>query len=296
MVSPLTEYRTVRELGSQSRRKFGRVFLLRHRETHEEVVLKIIPKQGISPETLALMRQETELPQGNAHFVPAFHLDENETRLLTLQRYVPGKNLDEQLAEVPLKQRRAFLAEFLPKLWVSIASLHEAGWLHCDLKPSNILLGNSGENAVYLIDLSLLHKRTNSEKRPVLYTLGYSSPELILHHTRLLGPASDYFSAGMIIYKILTGQLPLLNPNPAITTNLQLAHPLPEHDRLRKKELELLRALTCKPEFPTAPVKLTHAQQQGYLREAIENRISPEEFYRAWKAIPRKRSWKNWFR
>jgi serine/threonine protein kinase len=87
-----------------------------------------------------------------------------------------------------------------------LAALHRAGIQHRDLKPSNILIESEGPLEVVLTDFGSSALATMTLLTQVRTTLAYAAPETL---TGMYSRASDYWSLGIVLIEILTGQNPL---------------------------------------------------------------------------------------
>jgi serine/threonine-protein kinase len=88
-----------------------------------------------------------------------------------------------------------------------LTAVHEAGWLHADLKPSNLMINPDGH--VTIIDFGFARRIPESVSRPreVVGTLDYMAPEWFFANAPL-DARSDLYSLGVIFYEILAGRRP----------------------------------------------------------------------------------------
>src|SRR5262249_3334915 len=89
-----------------------------------------------------------------------------------------------------------------------LSALHGFGKVHRDIKPSNILV--SREARVVLLDFGVVWERGRDEhltdSQQVIGTASYMAPEQAA--SRIVGPAADWYSVGVVLYQALTGRLP----------------------------------------------------------------------------------------
>ena len=271
---PPPGYDLKEELG---RGGMGVVYRAVQLEPGREVALKMIRQAALaSPEDAARFRREAEATArlDDPHIVPVFEVggfDGPDASPFFSMRLVEGTTLDAELRKGPRPPRE--LAATLARVARAVQTAHAAGVLHRDLKPSNILLDAAGRPFVTDFGLAGRVPRPTlptagamGEEQPtltqpgaILGTPAWMSPEQAAGRRDAVGPASDVYSIGAILYAGLTGRPPFTGDTPAATV-LRVLESQPRRPRRLNEEadpdLELI-ALKClqKPQdlrYPTA--------------------------------------------
>ncbi len=135
-------------------------------------------------------------------------------------------------ASLPCDEMR--LRNAARQLAVAIESLHRAGKVHRDVKPTNILVTTQGH--VVLLDFGLItsvdRDANASTQAHVVGTAAYMAPEQAV--SGVVGPAADWYSFGVILYEAMTGRLPHTGSSPLeILMSKQQHAPAPPRARVR---------------------------------------------------------------
>jgi serine/threonine-protein kinase len=184
------------------------------------VALKQVRLEQIGPERLARFRQEAEALARlqHPHIVKVHGYAEREGQPALEMEYVAGGTLEERLGHHALEPGEA--ARLVAILAWAVHAAHEKGIVHRDLKPANVLMddpvagdaGNvlGGFPKVSDFGLAALTDRSSGQTHSgaVLGTPAYMSPEQAAGKTREVGPATDVWALGVILYRCLAGTLP----------------------------------------------------------------------------------------
>jgi serine/threonine-protein kinase len=237
-----------RILRPHARGGLGQVFVARDEELHREVALKeILQQQADHPGHRARFLLEAEVTGGLEHpgIVPVYGLGSYpDGRPFYAMRFIKGNTFQDVIerfhqadAAGRAPSERALALRGLLRRFVdvcnAVAYAHARGVLHRDLKPSNAIVGNYGEtlvvdwglakpldSAVDVTGLSEEPLRPASAPGPaatrmgsVLGTPAFMSPEQAAGKLDQLGPASDLYSLGAMLYCLLTGKVPFEGPS-----------------------------------------------------------------------------------
>ena len=275
MAGRLENYTLIKKLGNQKNRKFGEVYLAQNRLNLAFCVLKTCIKTPDNSNIQAQLRKEAEFSFQHPSLPETLGFFEDDEKITLVKRYLKGETLGVFWEKIPSIKRAASLLSILSKIIPTIEFLHENKIVHCDLKPSNILVEQIGEEFnVSLIDFGMSLNRAKENKRSTLFPLGYAAPELLLNRLDLVDHRTDQFALGIIIWKMFADKLPLTHPNPSVFTNLQLTHPLPNHSDLPKGWYEILQKMCYKESFRTAPNLLSQEEISTVLKNGIANRYA----------------------
>jgi serine/threonine protein kinase len=261
----------------------GTVFLATHVRLGRRVALKVIaPELAEDEEFRARFLRESQLAASLDHpnVIPIYDADAVDGALYLAMRYVGGPSLQNLIREQgtlpPAEALR--LAE---QIGGALDAAHEAGLVHRDVKPANILLAGPGDHA-YLCDFGLA-KRTSSRELTrtgfFLGTVDYSPPEQI--EGRPLDGRADLYSLGCVLFHCLAGRPPFVRDTEIAVLNAHLHDPSPtlssvRSDLPRALDDVLATAMAKDPRdrYPTG-VELADAFGRAIAGEAPPTRAAP---------------------
>ena len=213
----LGDYDLVEEIG---RGGMGVVYRAEQKSLNRTVAIKMLLRRDLaSSADLARFRSEAEAAArlDHAGIVPIFEVGEIDGLPFYSMRFIEGTTLAKQLADGPLSPREA--AALLARVADAVQAAHDRGVLHRDLKPSNILIDSSGRPHVSDFGLAkrLEDDASVTHTGAILGTPCYMSPEQAAGSRGDVGPTSDVWSLGAILYQTLTGRPPFQASSPMDT-------------------------------------------------------------------------------
>jgi formylglycine-generating enzyme required for sulfatase activity len=102
------------------------------------------------------------------------------------------------------------------QLALAIEVMHQRGIIHRDLKPANVMIRTNGEPVLMDFGLARTVSQRMTAPGQVLGTPAYMSPEQVVGAQDEMGPATDVYSLGVILYELLTGSVPFQGPLMAV--------------------------------------------------------------------------------
>ncbi len=139
-------------------------------------------------------------------------------------RYLAGGSLADRLEAGEIKQTE--IAHIFKRLAEALDAAHARKIIHRDVKPSNFLLDTAGE--VYLSDFGIAKSTaiTDDGEAWLVGTPAYMSPEQVQGHP--VDGRADIYALGIVLYRLLSGQLPFSNDSVTALINAHVKLPIPD--------------------------------------------------------------------
>jgi hypothetical protein len=274
---------------------FGRVYRAWDTVMRQQVAVKL-PRRGraASPADVQTFLREARNASGLRHpnIVQMLEAARHEGTAYMVSEFVEGPTL----AEV-LKRGLPTPAASAELMMVVLEALHYAHehpkkLIHRDLKPSNILI--DGRGRPHLTDFGLAQREggdgssVQMAESLLIGTLAYMSPEQALARPGRVDARSDVFSAGVVLYELLTGELPFRGRGRMLQAQIVEADPTPP--RLLNDAIPLpldsicLKALAKPPGGRYETAQAMADELRRYLdRRAVVTSPAPGPLRRAWQ-------------
>jgi eukaryotic-like serine/threonine-protein kinase len=247
-------YRLLKLLGKGG---MGVVYLADDTTLGRRVALKVptTPLAEGSPQRERFLREARAASTlSHPNLCPVYDVNEIDGVLFMTMAFVEGKPLSKVVQKGQQLPERA-VATVIRQLALAMQAAHEAGIIHRDLKPANIMI--TPKKQPVIMDFGLAWQMTGTEDTritqsgTILGTPAYMSPEQVNSDLKAMGPGTDIYSLGVILYELLAGRLPFEGPLGALLGQIALDPP-PPVSQFRSEvdpglEAVCLKALAKKP-------------------------------------------------
>ena len=241
------EYELLEEIG---RGGMGIVYRAVQKSLQRVVAVKMLLRRDLASQAdLTRFRSEAEAAAQLDHpgIVSIFEVGEYKGHPFYSMRYIEGTTLSKRLQVGPIPPREG--AQILLRVAEAVQAAHTRGVLHRDLKPSNILIDLAGKPHVSDFGLAkrLEGNQTMTHTGAILGTPCYMSPEQAAGSRGDVGPVSDVWSLGAILYQVLVDRPPFQASSPMDTllAVLEVEPPLPRSiNREVNRDLEMIALKT----------------------------------------------------
>jgi serine/threonine protein kinase len=214
----------------------GVVYKARQLGLNRLVALKmVLAGASASPQSLDRFRSEAEAVAQLAHpnIVQIYEIGEQGGCPFLALEYISGGSLAQQLDGTPVASGKA--AALVLALAQAVHHAHERGIVHRDLKPANVLLLADGTPKI--ADFGLAKRADSNYARTqtgaILGSPSYMAPEQATGAADKIGPATDVYALGVILYELLTGRPPFKG-----ATLLETIEQVREHDPVPPQTLQ----------------------------------------------------------
>ncbi|BBM84171.1 protein kinase domain-containing protein [Candidatus Uabimicrobium amorphum] len=189
----------------------GMGIVYKAKSSTEIVAIKVLISDGEDEIQRFVREAKTMRQMQHPNIISIYEMGTHNGRHYYVMPYIQGKTLEYFIKQNGRLRKNI---QILQKIATALHQCHKNGILHRDLKPSNILINEKGE--AFLTDFGLAKiTGANSSLTKSNIAMGtplYMSPEQ-MEDSKTAAPQSDIYSMGIILYEILTGQLPFVANN-----------------------------------------------------------------------------------
>ena len=208
----IDNYRIIRRLGSGG---MGEVYLADDTKLHRKVALKLLPPQfTVDIDRVRRFEQESRAASALNHpnIVTIYEIGDSGTTRFIATEFIDGVTLRERLTAGDMTLHE--LLDVAAQVAAALAAAHEAGIVHRDIKPDNIMLRHDG--FVKVLDFGLAKLTTSSSE--IANAPFNTTPGILIGTAQYMSPEqargedmdyrTDIWSLGVVLYEMLTNRLP----------------------------------------------------------------------------------------
>lgn len=210
------KYKVLEHLGTGG---MGAVFLCEHRHMRRRVAVKLLAPTPGNPEHVQRIQSEAQAVAmlNHPNIVRAYDLDREGSLHFLVMEYIDGASLQYLVdSRGPLSVMRA--VNYVAQAALGLQHAAEAGLVHRDVKPSNLMLDWAGTTKLLDLGLARFAKRPKdiqpgNDSQTVFGTADYLAPEQV--RTSAVDTRADIYALGAVAYFLLTGKPPFDGGNVA---------------------------------------------------------------------------------
>src|SRR6188508_1512489 len=205
------KYRVLDRVG---RGGMGTVYKAIDETLHREVAIKVLNAELNDPEIAKRFRAEAITVARLSHpgIATIYELFQHEGQWLMVMEFVRGETLEHMVDRMgPLSPQRS--AELCMQSLAALAHAHSMGVVHRDLKPANLMITENG--TIKIMDFGIARVAGTEHLTSAGFMMGtpaYMAPEQVLGED--IDARADLYAMGVVLYHLLTGQLPFKGHTP----------------------------------------------------------------------------------
>ena len=205
-------YQIVTELGKGG---MGKVYRAIDQKIDEEIAIKLIkPEIAADKQTIERFGNELKMARKIAHrnVCKMYYLGEEKGAHYITMEYVPGEDL-KSMIRMSGQLSTGMTTKVAKQICDGLTEAHRLGVIHRDLKPNNIMIDKNGEARIMDFGIARLLKAKGITGAGIMIgTPEYMSPEQV--EGKEVDQRSDIYSLGVILYEMVTGQVPFEGDTP----------------------------------------------------------------------------------
>jgi serine/threonine protein kinase len=223
MSSKIPGYQVIRKVGDGG---MSSVYLAIQLSVGREVALKVLsPELRTDPAFAERFYREANIvgALSNPHVISIYDVGKHGNHYYMAMDYLPGFSCKQLIRQQQVNVIKAL--QIVREIAKALEYIHAQGYLHCDIKPDNVLFRANG--AAVLTDFGIAREiREEKNISSVAGTPHYMSPEQAQGHK--LDKSSDIYSLGVLLYEMLSGRLPFLGKDPIAIAIKHVSAPIPD--------------------------------------------------------------------
>jgi len=206
---------------------FGRVYRGFDLELQRPVAVKVArPDRPLSEKLAESLLQEARRAAKLRHpgVVSVYDVVRHQGQVFIISQLVVGQSLAEVLEQRRFSPPEA--AELVAKVAEAVQHAHDCGFVHLDIKPGNILLDSRGQPLLTDFGIAITREQLAQQEAITSGTLPYMAPEQVAGEVSLVDFPADIHALGVLLYELLTGELPYQGKTPAeLRQQILFRHP-----------------------------------------------------------------------